>query len=75
MADKNLNWAVLGVGVIANEMDGLEPNLKKLEQAVGMLVYTIEEITESLHKSGFTDIKPRHDEERHFVCVTARKPE
>lgn len=63
-----------GTCVIANEMDGLDPNLKKLERAVGMLVYTIEEITEALHKAGFTDVNSRHDEERHFICVSARKP-
>ena len=63
-----------GTCVIANEMDGHEANCRKMERAVGMLVYTIEEITESLKKAGFTDIKSRHDEERHFICVTARKP-
>lgn len=63
-----------GTCVIANEMDGLEPNCRKTEHAVGMLVYTIDEITESLMKAGFIDIKSRHDEERHFICLTARKP-
>ena len=63
-----------GTCVIANEMDGHEANCRKMEHAVGMLIYTIEEITESLKKAGFADIKSRHDEERHFICVTARKP-
>ena len=64
-----------GTVAIANEMDGLDPYYRKMEHAVGMLIYTIEEITESLKQTGFTDIHSRHDESRHFICVTARKPE
>ena len=63
-----------GTAVIANEMDGLLPEYRNIENAVGMLVYTIDEITEALTKAGFTDIQSRHDEERHFICVTAVKP-
>ena len=63
-----------GSCVIANEMDGLDPEYRKLESAVGMLVYTIEDITEILTRVGFTNIQSRHDEERHFICVTAHKP-
>lgn len=63
-----------GTCVIANEMDGLDPYYRKMEHAVGMLIYTIEEITESLKQTGFTDIHSRHDESRHFICVTARRP-
>ena len=63
-----------GTCVIANEMDGLDPNCRKMEHAVGMLVYTIDEITEPLKELGFTGISSRHDESRHFICVTARKP-
>lgn len=63
-----------GTCVIANEMDGLDPNCRKMEHAVGMLVYTIDEIIESLKQTGFTDIRSRHDESRHFICVTARRP-
>ena len=64
-----------GTVAIANEMDGLDPYYRKMEHAVGMLIYNIEEITESLKQTGFTDIHSRHDESRHFICVTARKPE
>ena len=63
-----------GTCVIANEMDGLDPNCRKMEHAVGMLVYTINEITEPLKELGFTGISSRHDESRHFICITARKP-
>ena len=63
-----------GTCVIANELDGLDPAYRKLESAVGMLVYTIEDITEIMTKVGFTNIQYRHDEERHFICVTAKKP-
>ena len=63
-----------GTCVIANELDGLDPSFRKMERSVGMLVYTIEEITRVLTQTGFTDINSRHDEERHFICVTATKP-
>ena len=63
-----------GTCVIANELDGLDPYYRNVERAVGMLIYTIEEISEALSKAGFTDINARHDEQRHFVCVTATKP-
>lgn len=63
-----------GTAVIANEMDGLLPEYRNIENAVGMLVYTIDEISDALTKAGFTDIQSRHDEERHFICVTAVKP-
>ena len=55
-------------------MDGLDPEHKKLEKSIAMLVYTIEDISDILAKVGFTKIKSRHDEERHFICVTAKKP-
>lgn len=63
-----------GTCLIANELDGLDPAYRKIESAIGMLIYTIEEITDALTKAGFTNIKSRHDEERHFICVTATKP-
>ena len=63
-----------GTCVIANEMDGLDPEHKKLEKSIAMLVYSIEDISDILAKVGFIDIKQRHDEERHFICVTAKKP-
>lgn len=63
-----------GTCIIANELDGIDPAYRKIEEAVGMLVYTIEEITEALSLAGFTNIESRHDQERHFICVTATKP-
>lgn len=63
-----------GTCLIANELDGLDPSYRKIESAIGMLIYTIEEITDALTKVGFINIKSRHDEERHFICVTATKP-
>lgn len=63
-----------GTFVIANEHDGLSPEYRKIESAVGMLVYTIDEITDKLEHAGFTNINARHDEERHFIFITATKP-
>lgn len=64
-----------GTCVIANELDGLADEHRKLEKAVGMLVYTTDEITSELTAAGFTDINARHDETTHFICVTAVKPQ
>ena len=63
-----------GTFVFGNEHDGLDPAYRNLEEDVGMLVYTIDEINDFLSKVGFVNIKSRHDEERRFVCVTAVKP-
>ena len=65
-----------GTCLIANEMDGLEKDVRRFENAVGNFrVYSIEEIAEYLTDAGFIDIHSRHDEKRHFICVTAQKPE
>ena len=64
-----------GKVVIANETDGIDPEGHKWARLVGhMRIYTIEELTEYLTEAGFTDIRSRHDEERHFICVTGTKP-
>ena len=63
-----------GTCVIANEMDGLDPEYRKLESSVSMLVYSIDDISQIMTKVGFVNIQSRHDEERHFICVTATKP-
>ena len=63
-----------GTCLIANELDGLDPAYRTMESSVGMLVYTIDEVRDALAKAGFTNIHSRHDEERHFICVTATKP-
>ncbi|MBR5684917.1 MAG: class I SAM-dependent methyltransferase [Muribaculaceae bacterium] len=64
-----------GTCLIANEMDGLAEDVRSFESAVGgFRVYTIDEITEYLVTAGFTDIQSRHDEARHFICVTGKKP-
>jgi ubiquinone/menaquinone biosynthesis C-methylase UbiE len=63
-----------GTCIIANEMDGLDPGAHALERAISIRIYTIDEIIADLTEIGFTDIQARHDEQRHFVCVTARKP-
>lgn len=65
-----------GMVVIANELDGLDPNHDPMSKAVGgMRIYTPDEIKLSLKDAGFTNIRVRQDEQRHFVCVTATKPE
>lgn len=64
-----------GKVVIANETDGIDPKGLKWASQVGhMRIYTIEELIDYLTEAGFTDIKSRHDEERHFICVTGTKP-
>ena len=64
-----------GTCLIANEMDGLDPDVKRLENAIGRFrVYTTDEIEEYLADAGFVNFKARHDEARHFICVTAQKP-
>ena len=64
-----------GTLVIGNELDGLQPSDRELEKATGIMrVYSIDEIIEDLTEAGFTDFNTHHDEERHFICVTARKP-
>lgn len=65
-----------GTCLIANEMDGLAPDVRNFEKAVGGIrVYTSDEIEEYLADAGFINIQSRHDEARHFICVTAQKPE
>ena len=64
-----------GKVIIANETDGVDPKGLKWAHLVGhMHIYTIQELTEYLTAAGFTDIRSRHDESRHFICVTAIKP-
>ena len=63
-----------GMLVIANELDGLNPDDEILARRVGpMRVYTPDEIEFSLKEAGFTDISINRDEQRHFLCVTAKK--
>ena len=63
-----------GTCLIANEMDGLAADVRAFEKTVGgFRVYTIDEIAEYLANAGFTDIRSRHDETRHFICVTGKK--
>ena len=64
-----------GKVIIANETDGIDPEGLKWAHLVGhMHIYTINELTQYLTEAGFTDIKSRHDESRHFISVTAIKP-
>ncbi len=63
-----------GTCLIANEMDGTEKGVGDLERAADIRIYTIEDIKDRLSQAGFADIKARHDEERHFICLTATKP-
>ena len=64
-----------GTVLIANERDGLTAQDKDLAREVaGMRIYTPQEIEQALSGAGFTHITVKNDEQRHFVCVTARKP-
>lgn len=63
-----------GTIVIGNELDGKQEIDRKIERATNyMRIYSIEDIEAHLKQAGFTNIKSRYDEERHFVCVTATK--
>lgn len=63
-----------GTIVIGNELDGKQEIDRKIERATNyMRIYSIEDIEAHLKQVGFTNIKSRYDEERHFVCVTATK--
>ena len=63
-----------GMIVIANELDGQEASDKELARAVvGMRVYNADEIKTGMSEAGFTNVTVHHDEQRHFLCVTARK--
>ena len=63
-----------GTCLIANEMDGREKHVSDLERAAAIRVYTIEDIKEKLDSAGFVNINVRHDEARHFICITATRP-
>lgn len=63
-----------GTIVIGNELDGTQEIDRKIERATNyMRIYSINEIEATLKQVGFTNIKSRHDEDRHFVCFTATK--
>lgn len=64
-----------GMIVVANELDGLDPDDEILARRVGpMRIYTPDEIKQSLKEVGFTDITVTQDEPRRFLCVKAKKP-
>ena len=64
-----------GTFLVANELDGEGQEYRDMERAIGGIrIYTIEEIEQQMEELGFVDIKSRHDKERHFICVMARKP-
>lgn len=64
-----------GKFIVANEYDGLGEECRELELAVGGIrVYTIDEIKEALVEAGFTNIQAQHDENRHFIAVSAIRP-
>ena len=64
-----------GTFLVANELDGEGQEYRDMERAIGGIrIYTTEEIEQQMEELGFVDIQSRHDEARHFICVTARKP-
>ena len=64
-----------GTIIVANELDGISKESMEVTKAVDILrVYTSDEIESSMAEVGFKGIKSLHDEQRHYVCVTARKP-
>lgn len=64
-----------GTIIVANELDGLSQESQEVSRAVDILrIYTADEIESSMAKAGFSNIKSIHDEQRHYICVTARKP-
>ena len=64
-----------GTFIIGNELDGEGQQYRDMEKAIGGIrIYTIEEIEQQLEELGFIDIKSRHHEQEHFICVMAKKP-
>ena len=63
-----------GTFVIVNEDDGLSGTNEKWEKIIdGMHTYDPQEIRLHLTNTGFKDINIRRDEQRHWLCVTAKK--
>lgn len=64
-----------GTFLIANELDGLAENDRRLERVVGMLrIYNIDELVSALTVAGFVNINARHDEKRRFISIKCQKP-
>ena len=63
-----------GTFVIVNEDDGLSGTNEKWEKIIdGMHTYNPQEIRLHLTNTGFKDVDVRRDEQRHWLCVTAKK--
>ena len=63
-----------GCFVIVNEDDGLTDANKKWEKIIdGMHTYTPDELRAHLTIAGFHDITVHHDEQHHWLCVSAKK--
>ena len=63
-----------GYFMICNESDGKDKASLKYEKIIdGMKNHTVEEITESLKKAGFSEIKADHHKSKPWITVVARK--
>ena len=64
-----------GTFLIANELDGLAEDDRRLERVIGMLrIYNIDELVSALTVAGFVNINARHDEKRRFISIKCQKP-
>ncbi len=60
--------------MVVNESDGYDEPSKKYEKIIaGMKIYTPEQISEALEKTGFTSIKVEHHQSKPWIAVFAKK--
>ena len=65
-----------GTVLIANETDGIDPEGFKWAKLIGpMNIFTIDQLKLFPEQAGFVNIQSKHDTERHYICVTAQKPQ
>ena len=63
-----------GIFMIVNESDGTDATSLKFEKIIeGMKCHTVEEITESLKKAGFSKVKADHHSKKAWITVLAKK--
>ena len=63
-----------GVFLICNEADGHHAKDEKWARKIeGMTIYNAEQLKSALEQAGFSEIRIDDDEEKDWLCVTARK--
>lgn len=63
-----------GIFMICNECDGKNEKDEKWTKVVdGMSIYNEKQIRDALEKSGFSDIESHYNNEKHWLCILAKK--